>query len=229
MDRRAKEELTQRRFPKKPRPGDPPPPPPPPPAGQGTACLLLDFDGHLVSGTMWNTNGDIICTHSGLDATGQQNVLNRIKSYFAFDDSTLITTDESVFYQYSQNKRRRIVFTEYNEWYSNSAGGVAYINSLTWFDETPAFVFTKLHGYNQKNIADAGAHEGGHCFGCRHRSDWVINPDNTCTKRNEYLWGPDIMGASYYEPSPLFTTGVSSICCTCIQDARWIIENTRRM
>src|SRR5688572_7452443 len=36
--------------------------PPPPPA----AAIYLDFNGGVVSGTFWNTNGDIICEPSGL-------------------------------------------------------------------------------------------------------------------------------------------------------------------
>src|SRR5258706_5701191 len=46
--------------------GAPPPPPPPPPAG--TAVLLLDFDGQLVSGTSWNYASDFTCAPANLTA-----------------------------------------------------------------------------------------------------------------------------------------------------------------
>ena len=32
-----------------------------------TAVMFLDFDGHTVNGTSWNTAGPIICAPSGLD------------------------------------------------------------------------------------------------------------------------------------------------------------------
>lgn len=220
------EELNARRKPPrpKPHPNDPPLPPVTPLNG----CLLLDFNGHFVSGTLWNTNGAFTCAGSGLNATGEQDVLNRVTAYYSvFNPYILITTNETVFNSYPQNKRRRIIITTSWEWFGQ-AGGVAYINSFSWFDDAPAFVFSSLLQYHTKNISDATGHEGSHCLGNRHQSDWRFNSDGSCYKASEYLWGDLIMGASYNSPNPRWGIGPSSLGCTVIQNDTAVIFNTLR-
>lgn len=228
MDIASERVMMARKKPKPPRPGEPPVEPP---VVIGNGCILLDFDGQLVSGTMWNTGGDFFCESSGLSSQQISEVVALVKSYFGFEDSLLITTDESVYNLYPQNKRRRCIITTSNEWYGNNAGGVAYINSFTWFDNTPCFVFSDLLGLgNTKWIADAAAHEPGHTLGLRHHSNWTINPDSTCIKNDEYLWGDLIMGGSYYSPSPRFDIALNSLGCTYqfMQDDKKIITTKVR-
>ncbi len=200
-----------------------PPPPQPPPTTTYKGCLLLDFDGDNVSGTMWNVNGDIPCDNSGLSSAQIENIIARVKYDYA-QFNIEITTDENIFNTYPQNKRRRCVITTTN-WYGNVAG-VAYINSFNWFDDSPCFVFSQLLSFNEKYISDATSHECGHTFGNRHHSEWQYNDDGSCVKLNEYLWGNMIMGASYYDPNPIFGIGANSLGCNVIQNDMDIINNS---
>lgn len=196
-------------------------PQPPPVTSSGKGCLLLDFNGQLISGTLWNTNGDVYCNTSGLTATAITNILERVKHDYSFEDSLIITTDEAVFNSYPKYKRMRIVITTSWEWYGY-VGGVAYINSFNWDDDSPCFVFSSLLGLNEKYISDATSHEGYHTFGGRHNSEW----DENCNKVNEYLVGDLIPGNSYSSPNPVFGVAPNSICCTCVEDAMAVIKNS---
>jgi hypothetical protein len=217
MDRKAEA------FRKGHNPHDNPPPQPPPPTTIKQGCLLLDFDGDGVSGTMWNVNGDFYCDNSGLLDWQEQNVEARVKYDYA-QFNVEITTDENVYNSYPQNKRRRCVITTTN-FYGN-VGGVAYINSFNWMDDSPCFVFSQLLGYNEKYISDATSHECGHTFGNRHHSEWQYNDDGSCVKLNEYLWSNMIMGASYYDPNPIFGIGANSLGCDVIQNDMEVINNS---
>lgn len=222
MDNYSNEVNARRKPPRpKPHPNDPPLPPVTPLNG----CLLLDFNGHFVSGTLWNTNGAFTCAPSGLNATGEQDVLNRVTAYYSvFNPYINITTSETVFNSYPQNKRRRIIITSTMPSGFQNSGGVAYVNSFSWFDDSPAFVNSAGLGYNTKNISDATSHEGGHTLGCRHQSSYDVN----CVKTSEYFWGNKIMGASYSDPNPQWSIGQSSLGCLIIQNDTLIIFATLR-
>jgi hypothetical protein len=218
MDNKAAQ---RRKYPPKNPHNQPPQPPPPTTVKQG--CLLLDFNGEDVSGTMWNVNGDLVCDNSGLSQTQIEFTLNRVKYDYA-QFNIEVTTDESVYNTYPQNKRRRCIVTTTN-FYGN-VGGVAYINSFNWFDDSPCFVFSQLLSYNEKYISDATSHELGHTLGNRHHSEWMYNEDGSCIKINEYLWSNMIMGASYYDPNPKFGIGANSLGCYVIQNDMDIINNS---
>lgn len=194
---------------------------PPPVVSGKKGCILLDFDGQLVSGTMWNASGDFYCNPSGLTSTQIASILSRVQYDYSFEDSLIITTDESTYNQFPQNKRRRVIETTSWEWFGQ-VGGVAYINSFNWYDDSPCFVFTSLLSYNTKYTSDATSHEAGHTFGCRHDSEW----DDNCNKVNEYLVGDLIMGNSYSSTNPYFGTWANNLCCTCIEDSKLIITNS---
>jgi len=220
MDEYSENVNARRKPPKpKPHPNDPPLPPVTPLNG----CLLLDFNGHVVSRTMWNA-GSFTCFSSGLSLSGEQTVFDRVVQDFSvFNPYILVTRDETVFNSYPQNKRMRVVITTSWEWFGQS-GGVAYINSFTWFDDTPCFVFSSLHNYNLKNISDATSHEFGHTLGNRHQSSY----DSSGVKLNEYLWGDLIMGASYNAISPRWGIGPCSLGYMIIQNDTSVIFNTLR-
>ena len=56
-----------------------------------------------------------------------------------------------------------------NDWYGNSAGGVAYYNSFNYSTDTPTFVFeAQLGNGNEKYTAEAISHEVGHSLGLGH-------------------------------------------------------------
>jgi len=192
------------------------------------AVILLDFDGHTVAGTMWNVSGTFTCNSSGLDNAAITEVFNRVaEDYRPFNIN--VTTDEAKYNAAPYNKRMRVVITTSNEWYGSGAGGVAYLYSFTWGDNTPCFVFSALLNFNAKNIAEAASHEAGHTFGLRHQSSFDAN----CTKISDYNWGvgsgeigwAPIMGAGYGQNMTLWNSGPNSLGCNNIQSDLSIITN----
>src|SRR4026208_1961418 len=186
-----------------------------------TAVIYLDFDGHNVAGTMWNVNGAFTCNSSGLDDAAITEVFDRVaEDYRPFNIN--VTTTEAKYNSAPYNKRMRVVITISNAWYGSGAGGVAYINSFTWGDNTPCFVFSALLGYNIKMIAEACSHEAGHTLGLRHQSVYDANG----VKISEYHWGQGsgeigwapIMGAAYNENLSLWHNGPNSLSATTLQD-----------
>ena len=182
--------------------------------------IFLDFDGHTVSGTSWNTSGPIFCGASGLSDAQITEVFNRVaEDYRPF--TVNVTTDSTVYLSAPWNKRMRVIITVTSSWYG-SAGGVAFINSFSWGDNTPCFVFSALLSYNQKNVAEAASHEAGHTLGLRHQSTY----DASCTKTSEYnygvgsgeiSWAP-IMGAGYSRNLTTWYNGPNSISCNTYQN-----------
>ncbi len=192
-----------------------------------SAVIFLDFDGHTVANTSWNYAGNIYCGASGLDNSQITTVFNRVaEDYRPFNVN--ITTDSTKFWAAPIDKRMRVILTVSYEWYGVS-GGVAFVNSFTWGDNTPCFVFTSLHSFNVKNIAEASSHEAGHTLGLYHQS--VYNA--SCVKINEYNagqgageigWAP-IMGNGYYQNMTLWNNGQSSMGCSDYQNDLEVITN----
>jgi hypothetical protein len=152
---------------------------------------------------MWNVNGAFTVDVSGLGQMEIDQVLAGVREEYK-NYSVTITDDKAVFD--AATHRIEVVVTESWEWYGQ-AGGVTYINSWTWNDGSPAFVFSSLLGYNVKNILEACSHEAGHTLGLRHQSD-CTNGVNT----NEYSNGK-IMGVSYYTfPYGYWYHGTNSLC-----------------
>lgn len=209
------------------RKGKPKPPtdttPPPPPPGPQPGCLLIDLDGHLVSGTMWNVNGDFVCGPSGFTPEQDQHIIDFVTQKYAMFPSITVTTSEAVYNSFPVNKRMRCIITSTILPGYEGSGGASYINSFNWFEDAPCFVFSAL--LSASDCAHAAAHECGHTFGNRHQSDCITNPDGTCTKLGEYRWGPYIMGASYgYGSLANWTIGWNSVCIN--QNDTLIINNS---
>jgi hypothetical protein len=123
----------------------------------------------------------------------------------------------------------RVVITVTSDWYG-SAGGVSFVNSFTWGDNTPCFVFSALLGYKTKNIAEAASHEAGHTLGLRHQSTYDAN----CVKTSDYnkgigtgelSWAP-IMGVGYSRNLTTWYNGPSSLGCTEFQNDLDVITNS---
>lgn len=182
--------------------------------------IFLDFDGHVVNGTYWNGNGPIVCDSAVLNPSQITGIFNRIaEDYRPF--TVNITTDSTKYWAAPPTHRMRVVLTTSSSWYG-AAGGVAYINSFTWGDNTPCFVFTALLNNNTKYIAEAAAHEIGHTLGLRHQSLY----DAQCNKVSEYHsgfgggeigWAP-IMGVGYYRNMTLWHYGSNPYGCDDLQD-----------
>lgn len=182
--------------------------------------IFLDFDGYTVSGTGWNYDGPIYCGGSGLDSIQITEVFNRVaEDYRPFTIN--VTTDSTKYLSAPANQRTRVVVTVTSDWYG-SAGGVSFVNSFTWGDNTPCFVFSELLRYKTKNIAEAASHEAGHTLGLRHQSSY----DGNCVKTSDYntgvgtgelSWAP-IMGVGYSRNLTTWYNGPSSLGCAEFQN-----------
>jgi hypothetical protein len=188
---------------------------PVPPNGNNT--VLADFDGHLVTGTSWNWNGDFYATPSGLNAEEVAISLAGLQSAFA-RFNLAVTTDE-VMYNFSPlTRRQRLIVTENYIWFG-AAGGVAFVGSWgggVGQSEQPCFAFSSLLGYNTKNIIFAGAHELGHTLGLYHAVDFC---------GQSYSTGPWYMGGNYQQPSYGWQElGLNNLCETVCEPC--VIEAT---
>ena len=132
-----------------------------------------------------------------------------------------ITTDSTKYWAAPAKQRMRVILTMSSGWYG-AAGGVSYMGSFTWGDNTPAFVFTDQLQYNAKYIAEAASHEAGHTLGLRHQSYYDAN----CSNKQEYNagvgdgetgWAP-IMGVGYYRNFTLWNNGANPYGCTNYQN-----------
>ncbi len=192
-----------------------------------SAVIYLDFDGQNVNGTSWNSGGPVTCAPSGMNATQIAEVFNRVaEDYRPFNLN--VTTELEKYNAAPTDRRIRIILTTSYEWYG-TAGGVSFVNSFSWGDNTPAFVFTSLLNFNAKNVAEATAHEAGHTLGLRHQAAY----DNNCTKIADYNYGKGageigwapIMGAGYSQNLTLWNNGADPTGCSSIQDDLGIITS----
>lgn len=195
---------------------------PPSTTDTSRSVLLLDFNGHTVVNTNWNYMPEIVCNPSGLTIEQQQQVLDSVASRYS-QFYVQVTTDENAYANARPRKRMRCIITESWEWYGR-AGGVSYVNSFTWGNDTPCFVFSLLLNYSTKKIQEAVAHELGHTFGLYHQAVW----DSACIKLADYNtgccgWAP-IMGVGYYQPNVTWHTGANSLGCTNYQNDSLIIK-----
>lgn len=184
--------------------------------------IFLDFDGQVVSGTLWNNGATVNALPSTITAANKRIVWQRIvEDYRPFDVN--VTTDSVRFNNANPTTRIRVVITPTSAWYG-SAGGVAYLGSFTWGGTpgTPCWVFENQLSYNAKNIAEAAAHEVGHTLTLRHQSTY----NASCVKTNEYhpgigtgvtSWAP-IMGVGYSKNVTIWHNGTNATNCTTIQN-----------
>ncbi len=193
-----------------------------------SAVIFLDFDGHTVDGTSWNYNGPIVCGASGLNNTQITEVFNRVaEDYRPFNIN--VTTDSTKYLAAPVARRMRVILTVSSSWYG-SAGGVSFVGSFTWGDNTPAFVFSALLNYNVKNISEAASHEAGHTLGLYHQASYnascvKISDYNYGTGSGEIGWAP-IMGVGYYQNLTLWNNGPNSFGCTNYQSDLDILTTT---
>lgn len=123
----------------------------------------------------------------------------------------------------------RIIITSTSSWYPVSVGGVSYVGSFTWGDNTPGFVFSNKLGNNTKNVSECITHESGHAVGLSHQSRY----DSNCSLTEQYNigqgsgetgWAP-VMGNSYTRNMTGWNDGPTPFGCANTQDNLTIITN----
>jgi len=155
--------------------------------------VILDFNGHYVTGTAWNgssgdfdaipfdTDGDIT-TFNDSEQTAIKRVWQRVAEDFAPFDVDVTTQEPATI----TNSTGRLLITRNTDRNgkanpSTGAGGVAYLSvfgSGSYGFYSPAWVYSNNLANREDYIAEAASHEMGHNLGLSH--------DGTST------------GASYY-------------------------------
>jgi PKD repeat protein len=173
--------------------------------------IYLDFDGHVTTGTSWNSSrtGGAAINSAPFDfdgnpsnwSTAEQDRIRRIWQRVADDFMAFavnVTTEDPGVEALRRsgssdnNYGIRVVISPSSSWYG-SAGGVAYLGSFQWSSDTPAFVFSdKLGPNNEKYVAEAITHETGHALGLAHDG----RTDGTAYYGGHGDWAP-IMGVGY--------------------------------
>lgn len=181
--------------------------------------IYLDFNGHVTSGTTWNSNftgGANIVTPpysndttvtTAFSTTELNNIVSiwqRVAEDFAPFDVDVTTEDPGLEALRKTTTSdtlfgvRVCIGGSSYDWYGAGAGGVAYLNSFVWNSDTPCFVFTdQLGSGNAKFTAEAASHEAGHTFNLSHDGR---NSSATNAAEGYYEghanWAP-IMGVGY--------------------------------
>ncbi len=177
--------------------------------------IFLDFNGHTVTDTSWNSSNNRQPIHAraySIDSdifSFNDEELDRIfevwervsEDYSPFQVDVTTEDPGAAFFAQGGQGIRVLISTNVddsrlggtdNEWFGES-GGVGYVNSWVWSSDTPVWVFSNLLGNGVKKISEAATHEVGHSLGLSH--------DGT-TGGTEYFeghgnWAP-IMGNAYY-------------------------------
>ncbi len=193
-----------------------------------SATLYLDFDGHFVQCAYWNGGNAFTCQPAAFTNEQITEMFHRVAEDFRPFDIN-ITTDSAKFIAAPLNKRMRIVVTPTSSWYGGNVGGVSYVGSFTWGDNTPGFVFADKLGNNPKFVAECISHESGHTVGLSHQSRY----DNNCSMTEQYnvgtgagetSWAP-VMGNSYYRNMTGWNDGPTPYGCANTQDNLTIITS----
>ena len=188
-----------------------------------SATIYLDFDGQDVNASFWNGGSSFSCAASGMTDAMITEVFGRVaEDYRPFNIN--ITTDSARFFAAPITKRIRIIVTPTSDW-CQGVGGVAYVGSFTFGDDTPGFVFCDRLPINgpisAKMVAEACSHESGHSLCLSHQSRY-----ESCSMTEQYhsgygggitSWAP-IMGNSYYRNMSGWNDGPTPDGCTDIQD-----------
>ncbi len=194
-----------------------------------SATLFLDFDGQYVQVAGWNNGNGFFCQAPAVTNAQIEEMFNRVaEDYRPFNIN--ITTDSAKFIAAPLAKRMRIVITPSSSWYPANVGGVAYVGSFTWGNNTPAFVFSDKLGNNAKYLAECITHESGHTVGLSHQSKYdatcnLLEQYNVGSGSGETSWAP-VMGNSYYRNMTGWNDGPTPFGCANMQDNLTIITSS---
>ncbi|MEI7471252.1 MAG: T9SS type A sorting domain-containing protein [Chitinophagaceae bacterium] len=188
--------------------------------------VFLDFDGHYVVSSVWNGGNPLACSAAPMTDLEITEVFNRVSEDFR-PFNVNVTTDSTKYLSAPITQRIRIIVTPTSSWYPG-VGGISYLGSFTWGDDTPGFAFTDKLPVGgpiiPKMVAECCSHETGHTLNLSHQSKFAtgdcINPleyYNTGVGAGEIAWAP-VMGNSYYRNMTGWNDGPTQYGCTSTQD-----------
>jgi hypothetical protein len=194
-----------------------------------SATLFIDFDGHTVQSAAWNGGTAFYCQPAALTTAQVNEMFIRVSEDFR-PFNINITSDSTVFAAAPLNARMRIIVTPSSSWYPANVGGISYVGSFTWGDNTPAFVFSDKLNNHTKYISECITHESGHTVGLSHQSKYDANCNlteqyNIGTGSGETSWAP-VMGNSYYRNMTGWNNGPTPFGCANTQDNLTIITSS---
>ena len=179
------------------------------------ASLYLDFDGHFeavwggfrnVTTRVYDADGDET-TFSDDELARIAEIWERTAEDFAPFNLNVTTVEPAVLAEGMPSDAangialRVAIGGSWSDWYSNSAGGVAYRNVFTNFIPNVVYVFSNNLGDDAYYVSEVSSHEAGHGFGLAHQSLY----DENNVRVAEYhpgdgYWAP-IMGGGLPEVS----------------------------
>ncbi len=175
--------------------------------------LFLDFDGHTISGTAWNSGGASSYRAAPFSLDGDdysfsdterakiQEMWHRVAEDFAPFDIDVTTEEPSSF----NSTTGHVLITRDRDLNDtamphDTAGGVAYVgvwgrSNYSYY--SPALVYYDNLGKSANYIAEAASHEAGHNLNLSHDGD-ASNAYYTGHGSGDVSWAP-IMGVGYYK------------------------------
>ena len=183
------------------------------------AVVYLDFDGHYVHSAAWNNGFPINCVPGNFTTAQITEVFKRVAADFSIFKLN-ITTDSTKYLAAPLTQRIRIILTPTSFFVPAGTGGIAYMNSFIWGDDTPGFVFLDANA-TPKFAAEAAAHESGHSLGLAHQTvysqDCAYSSYNSGQGSGEIGWAP-IMGFSIDRQFSTWNNGECSLDCGMLQN-----------
>ncbi len=173
--------------------------------------LYLDFDGHVITGTGWNTTYDPLVakpydsdgdpsTYSASEKAFIAEVWHRVaEDYAPFDLD--VTTEEPASFGPTVGRVliTRSVDANGNAMPSNSSGGVGYLGvfGTSYYQKySPALVYYDNLSKYAPYVSEAASHEFGHNLGLSHDGTNSGNTYYSGHGTGDISWAP-IMGNSY--------------------------------
>lgn len=175
--------------------------------------LFLDFDGHTVTGTAWNSSlnrssipatafsSDSDYSHySDAEQAAIRGIWQRVAEDFAPFDLNVTTIEPASFNQ----RTGRVLITDHLDANGQpnpfeNAGGVAYIgvfNSGSYAFYSPAWVYADNLSQREDYMAEAASHEFGHNLNLSHDGKTDGTEYYSGHGTDDTSWGP-IMGTGY--------------------------------
>ncbi len=184
--------------------------------------IYLDFTGNVTSGTYWNygRSANLVTDPFSIDSDPAfnntelqriQNIWLRVAEDFIPFDVNVTTAEppqsDLIKSGYADDRWgiRVAIGGRYQDWYGNSAGGVAYLNSFNWSTDTPTFVFSETLYNSEKYVAEAISHEVGHTLNLSHDGTSSLGY-YTGHGSGSTGWAP-IMGVGYYRELTQWSKG----------------------